>query len=65
MIGSIVYVPVLNEDGEQFVSRAALELERELLDRLSVLEVLEHRLNQLVSYFSTENVNVESCLNEQ
>ncbi len=65
MIGSIVYVPVLNEDGEQFESRAALELERELLDRLSVLEVLEHRLNQLVSYFSTENVNVESCLNEQ
>jgi hypothetical protein len=49
-IGSIVYVPVLDESGGQLMSRAALELKRELLDRLSVLEVPEHPLDQLLNY---------------
>ena len=54
--GSIVYVPVIGEAGEHLESRAALELKRELLDRLSILEVPEHPLDQLVNYFGTENV---------
>ena len=54
--GATVYVPVLDERGNQLESRAALELKRELLDRLSVLEVPEHPLDQLVNYFGTENV---------
>ena len=51
-----VYVPVLDERGNQLESRAALALKRELLDRLSILEVPEHPLDQLVNYFGTENV---------
>jgi hypothetical protein len=54
--GTIVYVPVLDAAGEHLESRAALELKRELLDRLSVLEIPEHPLDQLVNYFGTENV---------
>ncbi len=54
--GNIVYVPVLDESGNQLESRIALELKRELLDRLSVLEIPEHPLDQLVNYFGTENV---------
>lgn len=55
-INSSVYVPVLDESGEHLESRAALELKSELLDRLSVLEIPEHPLDQLVNYFGTENV---------
>lgn len=54
--GSVVYVPVLDESGNQLESRVALELKRELLDRLSLLEIPEHPLDQLVNYFGTENV---------
>ena len=54
--GNVVYVPVLDENGNHLESRAALELKRELLDRLSVLEIPEHPLDQLVNYFGTENV---------
>ena len=54
--GTTVYIPILNERGEQLESRAALELKSELLDRLSALEVPEHPLDQLVNYFGTENV---------
>ncbi len=54
--GNTIYVPVLDEDGKQLESRAALELKRELIDRLSVLEIPEHPLDQLVNYFGTENV---------
>ncbi len=54
--GNIVYVPVLDNNGNQLESRIALELKRELLDRLSVLEIPEHPLDQLVNYFGTENV---------
>jgi hypothetical protein len=54
--GATIYIPILNEQGEHLESRAALELKRELLDRLSTLEVPEHPLDQLVNYFGTENV---------
>jgi hypothetical protein len=54
--GTTEYVPVLDERGNHLESRAALELRRELLDRLSVLEIPEHPLDQLVNYFGTENV---------
>lgn len=54
--GTIVYVPVLDAQGQQIESCVALELKRELLDRLSVLEIPEHPLDQLVNYFGTENV---------
>jgi hypothetical protein len=54
--GTIVYIPVLDALGEHLESRAALELKRELLDRLSLLEIPEHPLDQLVNYFGTENV---------
>jgi hypothetical protein len=54
--GTVVYVPVLDENGNQLESRVALDLKRELLDRLSVLEIPEHPLDQLVNYFGTENV---------
>ena len=54
--GTIIYIPVLDEAGGHLESRAALELKRKLLDRLSILEVPEHPLDQLVNYFGTENV---------
>ena len=54
--GTTVYVPVLDANGQQIESRVALELKRELLDRLSLLEIPEHPLDQLVNYFGTENV---------
>jgi hypothetical protein len=54
--GATVYVPVLDESGNHLESRAARELKRELLDRLSLLEVPEHPLDHLVNYFGTENV---------
>lgn len=54
--GTIEYVPLMDTDGNQVESRAALQLRAELLDRLSVLEVPEHPLDQLVNYFGVENV---------
>ena len=54
--GSVEYIPVLDSDGNQVESRAALQLRTELLDKLSVLEVPEHPLDQLVNYFGVENV---------
>lgn len=54
--GTTAYVPVLDVNGQQLESRVALELKRELLDRLSLLEIPEHPLDQLVNYFGTENV---------
>lgn len=54
--GTIEYIPVLDADGNQIESRAALQLRSELLDKLSVLEVPEHPLDQLVNYFGVENV---------
>ena len=54
--GTVEYIPVLDADGNQVESRAALQLRTELLDKLSVLEVPEHPLDQLVNYFGVENV---------
>ncbi len=54
--GTIEYIPVLDANGNQVESRAALQLRSELLDKLSVLEVPEHPLDQLVNYFGVENV---------
>lgn len=54
--GTIEYIPVLDQNGNQVESRAALQLRSELLDKLSVLEVPEHPLDQLVNYFGVENV---------
>ncbi|MBX7062836.1 MAG: strawberry notch family protein [Pyrinomonadaceae bacterium] len=54
--GTIEYIPVLDSNGNQVESRAALQLRAELLDKLSVLEVPEHPLDQLVNYFGVENV---------
>lgn len=54
--GTTEYIPVLDADGNQVESRAALQLRAELMDKLSVLEVPEHPLDQLVNYFGVENV---------
>lgn len=54
--GTIEYIPVLDPHGNQVESRAALQLRSELLDKLSLLEVPEHPLDQLVNYFGVENV---------
>jgi len=54
--GTVEYIPVLDDNGNQVESRAALQLRSQLLDRLSVLEVPEHPLDQLVNYFGVENV---------
>ena len=54
--GTIEYIPLVDANGEQVESRAALQLRAELLDKLSVLEVPEHPLDQLVNYFGVENV---------
>ena len=54
--GTVEYIPVLDAEGNQVESRAALQLRTELLDKLSVLEVPEHPLDQLVNYFGVENV---------
>lgn len=54
--GTIEYIPVLDAQGNQVESRAALQLRTELMDKLSVLEVPEHPLDQLVNYFGIENV---------
>ena len=54
--GTIEYIPVLDAQGNQVESRAALQLRAELMDKLSVLEVPEHPLDQLVNYFGVENV---------
>jgi hypothetical protein len=54
--GTIEYIPVLDQNGNQVESRAALQLRAELMDKLSVLEVPEHPLDQLVNYFGVENV---------
>ncbi|MCE7963556.1 MAG: hypothetical protein DYH05_13840, partial [Acidobacteria bacterium ACB1] len=40
--GTIEYIPLVDANGEQVESRAALQLRSELLDKLSVLEVPEH-----------------------
>lgn len=54
--GAIEYIPLVDANGERVASRAALQLRAELLDKLSVLEVPEHPLDQLVNYFGVENV---------
>lgn len=54
--GTIEYIPVLDAQGNQVESRVALQLRAELMDKLSILEVPEHPLDQLVNYFSVENV---------
>ncbi len=54
--GTIEYIPLVDANGAQVESRAALQLRAELLDKLSVLEVPEHPLDQLVNYFGVENV---------
>jgi len=55
--GTIEHVPVLDPQGNQVESRSALQLRAELMDKLSVLEVPEHPLDQLVNYFGVENVS--------
>lgn len=55
--GTIEHVPVLDAQGNQVESRAAMQLRSELLDKLSILEVPEHPLDQLVNYFGVENVS--------
>ena len=55
--GTTEYIPVLDADGNQVESRAAIQLRGELLDKLSILEVPEHPLDQLVNYFGVENVS--------
>ncbi|HMM78449.1 MAG TPA: strawberry notch family protein [Pyrinomonadaceae bacterium] len=54
--GTTEYIPVRDANGNQVESRAALQLRAELLDKLSILEVPEHPLDQLVNYFGVENV---------
>lgn len=54
--GTTEYIPLLDQDGNQVESRTAQQLRTELLDKLSVLEVPEHPLDQLVNYFGVENV---------
>ena len=54
--GTIEYIPVLDNQGNQVESRAARQLRTELMDKLSILEVPEHPLDQLVNYFGVENV---------
>lgn len=54
--GTVEYIPVVDADGRQVESRAALQLRAELMDKLSILEVPEHPLDQLVNYFGVENV---------
>ncbi|MDI1242874.1 MAG: strawberry notch family protein [bacterium] len=54
--GTIEYVPLVDASGEQVESRAAMQLRAELLDKLSILEVPEHPLDQLVNYFGVENI---------
>ncbi|MBA2378190.1 MAG: strawberry notch family protein [Blastocatellia bacterium] len=54
--GTTEHIPVLDPNGNPVESRAALQLRAELMDKLSVLEVPEHPLDQLVNYFSVENV---------
>lgn len=54
--GTVEHIPVVDADGNQVESRAALQLRAELMDKLSVLEVPEHPLDQLVNYFGVENV---------
>ncbi|MBL0239520.1 MAG: strawberry notch family protein [Chloracidobacterium sp.] len=54
--GTIEYVPIVDANGDQVASRAAMQLRAELLDKLSILEVPEHPLDQLVNYFGVENI---------
>ncbi len=54
--GTTEHIPVLDPNGNPVESRAALQLRAELMDKLSVLEVPEHPLDQLVNYFGVENV---------
>lgn len=54
--GAVEHIPVVDSEGNQVESRAALQLRAELMDKLSVLEVPEHPLDQLVNYFGVENV---------
>ena len=54
--GTVEYIPLLDEQGNHVESRAALRLRSELMDKLSILEVPEHPLDQLVNYFGVENV---------
>ncbi|MGB7070619.1 MAG: strawberry notch family protein [Pyrinomonadaceae bacterium] len=54
--GTVEYIPLVHANGDQVESRAALQLRAELLDKLSILEVPEHPLDQLVNYFGVENI---------
>ncbi|MBK7934509.1 MAG: strawberry notch family protein [Acidobacteria bacterium] len=54
--GTVEYIPLVDANGDQVESRAALQLRTELLDKLSILEVPEHPLDQLVNYFGVENI---------
>ncbi len=54
--GTVEYIPLVDANGDQVESRAALQLRAELLDKLSILEVPEHPLDQLVNYFGVENI---------
>ncbi len=54
--GAVEYIPLVHANGDQVESRAALQLRADLLDNLSVLEVPEHPLDQLVNYFGVENI---------
>jgi hypothetical protein len=50
------YEPLLDENGEQIHSKAALAMKQELLDRLATLQLPEHPLDQLINHFGAENV---------
>ena len=49
-------VPLLDENGKEVHSQAALALKRELLDRLATLQLPQHPLDLINNYFGTENV---------
>lgn len=50
------YEPLVDENGEQIYSKAALALKQELLDRLATLALPEHPLDQIINHFGAENV---------
>ena len=50
------YEPLVDENGEQIHSKAALALKQELLDRLATLALPEHPLDQIINHFGGENV---------
>lgn len=50
------YEPLVDENGEQIHSKAALALKQELLDCLATLALPEHPLDQIINHFGAENV---------